>query len=727
MLCQFERVIFPRDATASVNGFMIAVYKPCGTIRDAAGRILDQFKAVGYCLPTSNKVKYRMEGRWTKNSKHGLQYEVERYEEVITPTKEGIITYLASGQIRGIGKKTAEKIYDTFGLETLEILDKEPRKLLTVRGISEKKLKKIIDSYLANRGARDVIAFLAPHGVSPNRAVKLYREYGEETMDIVRNHPYQLCELAGIAFRTADKLAMSMGIDPRSPERVDEALMYTLTDAESKGHLCMEKHDFLRSCLKLLDTEGLTENMLASRAVKLIQDERLVTYGDSAFRSITARVESNLAYEIVKKLDVFVPPYDDLENAIAAEERKLRFRLAPEQKEAIKMALTSKFCIITGGPGTGKTSVQKALLDLYRERFPTAKIACCAPTGKAARRMEHSTGIPASTVHHALGLLANEDGHYGDPETLDADLILVDEVSMLDVYLAEKLLKATPRNARLILVGDSDQLPSVGPGAVLKEIIGSGMVPVVKLDQVFRQKEGSRIAANAKLIRHGNLSLEYGPDFEFYDSTDLAVSADIIESIYLQETAKYGVDNVVLLSPYRQKTETGVNALNERLQGKVNPPDPSKNEAAYGQRRFRVGDKVMQTKNCEQINNGDVGYITSITGTATDAVVRIDFGDDRVVEYENSELEMLDLAYACTVHKSQGDEFKSVIINLQCAHSVMLVRPLIYTAITRAKERVIIVGERKALCTAIRRTDTEQRGTKLAMRIQEFMKNRREN
>ena len=206
MLCQFERVIFPRDAAASTSGFMIAVYKPCGTLRDAAGRMLDNFKAVGYCLPTSNKVKYRMEGRWTKNAKHGLQYEVERYEEVITPSKEGIITYLASGQIRGIGKKTAEKIFDTFGMETLEILDKEPRKLLSVRGISEKKLKKIIDSYLANRGARDVIAFLAPHGVSPNRAVKLYREYGEETMDIVRNHPYRLCELAGIAFRTADAI-----------------------------------------------------------------------------------------------------------------------------------------------------------------------------------------------------------------------------------------------------------------------------------------------------------------------------------------------------------------------------------------------------------------------------------------------------------------------------------------------------------------------------------------
>ncbi len=722
MLCKFEKVIFPRDPTASNSGFMIAIYKPCGTLRDAAGNVLDSFKAVGYCLPTSNKVKYRLEGKWSKSQKHGIQFDVERYEEVITPTREGIIAYLASGQIRGIGKKTAERIYDTFGQHTLQVLDREPKKLLCVKGISEKKLQKIIDSYLANRGARDVIAFLAPHGITPNRAVKLYRKYGEETMDIVRNHPYRLCELAGIAFKTADKIAMSMGIDPLSPERVDQALLYTLTDAESKGHLCLEKHVFLRECLKLLDTAGMTQDMAAARAVKLIQEDKLITYGDSVFKAKTAWIEESLAHEIVQKMKGSVESYPDLDESIAAEERVLRFRLAPEQREAVKMGLTSKLCVITGGPGTGKTSVQKALLDLYKKRYPDAKIACCAPTGKAARRMEQSTGVSSSTVHRALGLIANEDGQYGDPETLDADLVLVDEVSMLDVYLAEKLFRSISATARLILVGDSDQLPSAGPGAVLKEIIASNQVPVVRLDQVFRQKNGSRIAANAKLIRHGNLSLEYGPDFEFYDSTDLSVSADIIETLYLQETAKYGIDNVVLLSPYRQKTETGANALNQRLQDKVNPPAEGKMDAVHGQRRFRTGDKVMQIKNCEDINNGDVGYVTSITGTQTDSVVRIDFGDGRVVDYENSDLDMLDLGYACTVHKSQGAEFKSVIINLQCAHSVMLVRPLIYTAITRAKEKVMIVGERRALCTAIRRVDTEQRGTKLAQRINDFVK-----
>jgi exodeoxyribonuclease V alpha subunit len=464
----------------------------------------------------------------------------------------------------------------------------------------------------------------------------------------------------------------------------------------------------------------MTEDMAAARAVRLIQDGKLVSYGDSVFKAKTFRIEESLAYEIVRKTHGSVAEYPNLDQAIDHEERKLGFRLAPEQREAVKMGLTSKLCVITGGPGTGKTSVQKALLDLYKERYPAAKIACCAPTGKAARRMEQATGVHASTVHRALGLMANEDGQYGDPEMLEADLVLVDEVSMLDVYLAEKLFRSVADKSRLILVGDSDQLPSVGPGAVLKEIIASNLVPVVRLDQVFRQKNGSRIAANAKLIRHGNLSLEYGPDFEFYDSTDLSVSAEIIESLYLQETAKYGIDNVVLLSPYRQKTETGANALNQRLQGKINPPMDGKSDAVHGQRRFRTGDKVMQIKNCEDINNGDVGYIQSITGTQTDSVVRIDFGDGRVVDYENGDLDMLDLGYACTVHKSQGSEYKSVIINLQCAHSVMLVRPLIYTAITRAKEKVLIVGERRALCTAIRRIDTEQRGTKLAQRIHDF-------
>ena len=721
MLCQFEKLLYPRTADATTIDYMIAVYRPLEIIRDSAGDMLSEVKAVGYCLPIAEKVRYRLNGHWAKHPRHGLQFEVEGYEEVISHTKEGIIGYLASGQIKGVGRKIAELIYDTFGQDTLEILDREPEKLMSVRGISKKRLQKICDSYLATRGARDVIAFLSPHGVTANRAIKIYREYGKDTLDIIRNHPYRLVEMAGIAFKTADKLAMSLGLPAVSPERVDEALMYAIAEAEVEGHLCLEKHDFLRRTLKLLETPEITEDMAAGRAYHLVQENRLVCYDGYVYRSSTATVENNIAFHITQQMKMEVEPYEHLDLAIMGEERKLKIRLAPEQRDAVKMALTSKFCVITGGPGTGKTAVQKAILDLYREKYPEATIVCCAPTGQAAQKMKESSGLPASTIHKALCIKANPDGSLTTGIMLNADLILVDEVSMMDAFLAERLFAAVPPNARLVLVGDADQLPSVGPGAVLKDIIGSGVVPVVRLDHVFRQSAGSRIATNARLIKHGNLSMEYGPDFMFFDSKDLSVSADIIENLYMQEVKKFGVDGVAFLTPFRHKTETSVDVMNARLQALVNPAAPGKPEAVSGQLRFRLGDKVMQVKNFEQVNNGDVGYITSITGPENEASVQIDFGDGRVMEYENEQLKMLDLGYASTVHKSQGAQYKSVIINLQCAHAIMLIRAIVYTAITRARLRLAIVGERKALCRAIRNTKADQRGTRLAQRIQDFI------
>lgn len=721
MLCQFDKLLYPRTADATTVDYMIAIYRPLEIIRDSDGDMLSEIKAVGYCLPIAEKVRYRLNGHWAKHPRHGLQFEVEGYEEVISHTKEGIIGYLASGQIKGVGRKIAELIYDTFGQDTLEILDREPEKLMAVRGISKKRLQKICDSYLATRGARDVIAFLSPHGVTANRAIKIYREYGKDTMDIIRNHPYRLVEMAGIAFKTADKLAMSLGLPAVSPERVDEALMYAIAEAEVEGHLCLEKHDFLRRTLRLLETPEITENMAAGRAFHLVQENRLVCYDSYVYRSSTATVENNIAFHITQQMKMEVEPYEHLDLAIKGEERKLKIQLAPEQRDAVKMALSSKFCVITGGPGTGKTAVQKAILDLYCEKYPEANIVCCAPTGQAAQKMKESSGLPASTIHKALCIKANPDGSLTTGIMLNADLILVDEVSMMDAFLAERLFAAVPPNARLVLVGDADQLPSVGPGAVLKDIISSGVVPVVRLDHVFRQSAGSRIATNARLIKHGNLSMEYGPDFMFFDSKDLAVSADIIENLYMQEVRKYGVDGVAFLTPFRHKTETSVDAMNARLQALVNPPMPGKTEAVYGQLRFRLGDKVMQIKNYEQVNNGDVGYITSITGPENEATVQIDFGDGRVMEYENEQLKMLDLGYASTVHKSQGAQYKSVIMNLQCAHAIMLIRAIVYTAITRARLRLAIVGERKALCRAIRNTKADQRGTRLAQRIQDFI------
>ena len=327
----------------------------------------------------------------------------------------------------------------------------------------------------------------------------------------------------------------------------------------------------------------------------------------------------------------------------------------------------------------------------------------------------------ASTVHKALGLVADEDGSYGEPEIIEADLILVDEVSMLDIYLAGYLFGAIEYGKRIVLIGDADQLPSVGPGAVLSEIIASSRIPVVRLDQVFRQDSGSRIATNAKRIRHGDASLEYGDDFQFIPSPNMQMSAEKIAELYLQEAKRYGIDNVALLTPYRQKTETGANALNERLRELVNPRSPGKPEIVRSKRVFRCGDKVMQIKNHDDVNNGDIGYIRNISGSGEDTTIQVDFGDGRMKEYEPADLDMLDFGYAFTVHKSQGSEYKSVIINLQCAHYNMLTRPLVYTAITRGKERVIIVGEKRALCIAIKKTDTEKRGTCLAQRLQELI------
>lgn len=720
MKCRFSRLLYPKTAEAAQDGsYMIALYTPCETVLDAQGKRLSSIKVVGHYLPTVERVKVDMAGRWKKDAKYGLQFEMETYEELIAPGKNGIVAYLSSGMIRGIGKKLAERIYMTFGEDTLRVLDNDPDRIQEVPGISGKRSAMIRDSYRETRSARRIITLLAPLDISPNHCVRLQKILGIRAEELLKQHPYEVYERGLLPFDAADRLAERQGIPKTDPQRIAAGLLHTLELAEQKGNLCLHKELFIRQAMALLHTPELTRMTVAGCAFDMLNTKRLSLYQDHVYRPLMAAAEEGTAACVREMLQRPGLPYmGDLDDEIDRQQEELGFTLAPEQRQAVKTALSSHLCIISGGPGTGKTSIQKVFLNIYCKAFPDAKVICCAPTGRAARRLEQSTGLPASTVHKALSLDIGEPNELELPEQLDADLVLVDEVSMLDMTVTWHLFHALPPMCRLVLVGDADQLPSVGPGAVLSELIRCGRIPVVMLDKVFRQSEGSLIAENARRIRHAETKLLFDADFQFWESADVRQSADWLEQLYMQEVRRYGLDNVALLTPFRTKTETGVRAMNERLRELANPPAPDKPELAVGQRVFRLGDRVMQTKNTDLVSNGDIGYIRLLEKDDDGPHVEVDFHDGRIVTYEDAEaLSHLELAYAMTIHKSQGGQYDSVLLSIQDLHGRMLKRPLIYTGLTRAKRRAAIVGDWSAIVRAIETTDTEQRGTKLAARI----------
>ena len=720
MKCKFFKLIYPKKAEEAQNGsYTVALFSPCETVLDGQGNKLHSITVVGFYLPIVERVKVDMTGRWKKDARYGLQFEMESYEEVIDPGKNGIVAYLSSGLIRGIGKKLAERIYNTFGDDTLKVLDNDPDRIREVPGISGKRCALIHDAYLETRSARRIITLLSPLDVSASQSIRLQKALGVRAEELLKEHPYEVFEKGLLTFETADRLAERQGISRSAPERVAAGLLHTLEQAEQSGHLCLHKERFIQKAVELLHTHELTRMVVAKQAFEMLQAGRLVLYRDHVYRPIMAKAENGVAQCVREMLQRNNLPFmGDLDDEIDQQEKELGFTLAEEQRQAVKTALASPICIISGGPGTGKTSIQRVFLNIYRKLFPEAKIVCCAPTGRAARKLEESTGLPASTVHKALNLLAGESDDLGFPEQLDADLVLVDEVSMLDMMVTWHLFNALPPMCRLVLVGDADQLPSVGPGAVLSELIRCGQIPLVMLDKVFRQSEGSLIAENARHIRHGETELQFDGDFQFWSSANIEQSAQWLERLYLQEVGRYGVDNVALLTPFRAKTETGVRAMNERLRTLVNPPGTDKTELTVGQRVFRRGDKVMQTKNREEVSNGDIGYIRKIEQDTDGFLVEVDFHGGRIVSYEDSEsLSHLDLAYATTIHKSQGGQYDSVLLSIQNLHGRMLKRPLVYTGLTRAKRRAIVVGDWPAVIRAIQTVDTERRNTLLAARI----------
>lgn len=725
MKCSFSRLLYPKGLEEARDGsYMIALFRPNEKVLDAQGNRLNSIKVVGHFLPTVAGVKVDMAGHWKKDARYGLQFEMESYEEIVGSDKRSIVAYLSSGMIPGIGSVLAERIYNTFGAQTLEVLDQDPSRVSEVLGISKKKCEQFCKAYMETRSARKLINLLAPFNISAPQAVKLRQELGTDAQRLLMEFPYMVFERDLIDFEIADQLAQASGIPQNAPERLAAGLIYALKQAEHEGHLCMHKETFVRRAVNLLRAPQVTWKAVAQRAFEMIKEGRLSLFYDYVYRPIMAKAEEDVATWICDMLHRDSLPYmGDLDDEIDGQQTEMGFTFAEEQRHAIRTALISPICIISGGPGTGKTSIQRAILNIYKKSFPDSNVVCCAPTGRAARRMEQSTGYPASTIHKVLNLTAGEVHELKDIDLLEADLVLVDEVSMMDMLTTWYLFNALPPSCRLILVGDADQLPSVGPGAVLNELLACGQLPAVILDKVFRQSEGSLVAENAQRIRHGVTDLEFGDDFQFWPSAEETQSAQYLMWFYKREVDRYGVDNVALLTPFRKKSKTGVYSLNAALHDTINPASQEKDEIETGQRILRVGDKVMQMKNRDFASNGDIGYICTSKRDSDGILVEVDFGDDRVVAYEDAEsLRQVELAYAATIHKSQGSEYDAVLINIQNMHGKMLNRALIYTAETRAKKQVIIVGDWEAVVRAIQTADTKRRNTMLAVRINDLTK-----
>ena len=725
MKCSFSRLLYPKSLEEARDGsYMIALFRPNEKVLDAQGNRLNSIKVVGHFLPTVAGVKVDMAGHWKKDARYGLQFEMESYEEIVGSDKRSIVAYLSSGMIPGIGSVLAERIYNTFGAQTLEVLDQDPSRVSEVLGISKKKCEQFCKAYMETRSARKLINLLAPFNISAPQAIKLRQQLGTDAQRLLMEFPYMVFERDLIDFEIADQLAQASGIPQNAPERLAAGLIYALKQAEHEGHLCMHKESFVRRAVNLLRAPQVTWKAVAQRAFEMIKEGRLSLFYDYVYRPIMAKAEEDVATWICDMLHRDSLPYmGDLDDEIDGQQTEMGFTFAEEQRHAIRTALTSPICIISGGPGTGKTSIQRAILNIYKKSFPDSNVVCCAPTGRAARRMEQSTGYPASTIHKVLNLTAGEVHELKDIDLLEADLVLVDEVSMMDMLTTWYLFNALPPSCRLILVGDADQLPSVGPGAVLNELLACGQLPAVILDKVFRQSEGSLVAENAQRIRHGVTDLEFGDDFQFWPSAEETQSAQYLMWFYKREVDRYGVDNVALLTPFRKKSKTGVYSLNAALHDTINPASQEKDEIETGQRILRVGDKVMQMKNRDFASNGDIGYICTSKRDSDGILVEVDFGDDRVVAYEDAEsLRQLELAYAATIHKSQGSEYDAVLINIQNMHGKMLNRALIYTAETRAKKQVIIVGDWEAVVRAIQTADTKRRNTMLAVRINDLTK-----
>ncbi|MCE5336311.1 MAG: ATP-dependent RecD-like DNA helicase [Desulfobacteraceae bacterium] len=715
-----ERITF----TSEENGYSVIKLKVPGE--------RDLVTAVGNFASVTPGETLLMEGQWGMHAHFGRQFQVQRYESSAPSTVVGITKYLGSGLIRGIGPKMAERIVARFGEATLDVIEREPGRLREVDGIGKHRISGIKKAWEEQREIRSLMVFLRANGASAALAVRIFKQYGQESVGIVKESPYRLAmEVSGIGFLTADRLARNLGFQTDSPMRAEAGILYVLHEAADEGHVCLPADLLLERCRKTLEMgpEVLEEALARLGGDKRIKEESLGGAAAESFggdRAIYLRsfhaAETGLAGRLrvvrdYRRLRARV----DTEKAVEWLRGRLPFSLAPLQEEAVKRALSEKVIVITGGPGTGKTTLILAILSVYSRMG--ARVCLCAPTGRAAKRLSEATGHPAATIHRLLEFSPQAGGFQrNEQKPLSADLVIVDETSMMDTVIAHHLLKAVPPQAVLILVGDSDQLPSVGPGNVLGDIIGSEKFPVIRLTEIFRQASQSRIITNAHCIRKGefpDLRTETGQreDFYFIGREDPEQAVETIVKLCTQRVPRhFGLDpleDVQVLSPMHRGT-VGAQNLNSALQEALNPRGIT---LERGGRTFRVRDKVMQIRNNydKEVFNGDIGRVRRIDQEAQELCVEF---DGRSVAYDFAELDELVLAYAVSIHKSQGSEYPAVIFPLLTQHFVMLQRNLIYTAVTRARKLVVIVGSKKALAIAIKNNRTQARFTLLSERLE---------
>ena len=722
MRCRFKHKIFQNEE----NGYTIAIFTTQDTsvplsARDKylASRNIIGFSAIGFGLPLTDEIELEMEGRW-ESGEHGTQYQVENFMEVVPRTKEGILGYLSSGAIKGIGPKMADTIFRKFGLQTLEIMENNPQELLKIRGISEKKLAAIVESYGKNQVFRELMTFLAPFKVTPKKVNMILKKFGNESVDIIRHRPYMLSAVKGFGFLTVDAIGRQCCCALNDPMRISGCIGHIMNQAMKEGHLFKQRQEVIREALEILNRDlqvmAVSEQDVSQVLYRLVLQKSIVVEEERIYSIRQYEEETQTASMIARRL-LEKPVLLSIEPELEKAQKTLGITLSETQKQAVRMVFAHPISIITGGPGTGKTTVLKVILYIH-QALCRSEVQLMAPTGRAARRMVESTGCEnASTMHLALGLLGDDT----DFEYLSAGFLNVDEVSMVDMHLAYEFFRRVSRHARVLLVGDKNQLPSVGAGDVFRQLIACGLIPVTVLDLVYRQGALSSIPYNAKLMQENKTNLSFGEDFQFIACKGADEAAEIVRRIYLDEIAKNGMDQVQILTPYRKRSAAGVDELNKSLEDFVNPPIAGKKELHIGSQVFRVGDKILQNKNTEMASNGDLGRILDcITDEDGNARAVIGFPDGRQVQYEADQMEMIEHANATTIHKAQGSECPVVIIPWVKAFYMMLKRNILYTGVTRAKSKVYLVGEWAAVCQAIHTDDSGTRNTILSERIVQY-------